>query len=494
MKNCCTSRIRQYFNKNDNKELKSDGSHSKQYMAAICACITIAVCGGGQSWSSPAIPYLTSKNSPFLVTDYQVTWISSLYNVGDLIGVLLNPLFIDRIGRKNTLLLSALPGLIGWCLIIFAKNYIHLYIARLLTGISQGSTLNCLVIYLTEISEKNIRGRLVNILHLSLSFGVFVFSAISAFTSYYILNISAALLMLLFLFVFPLSPETPYYYLLQQKKDDATKCMMRLRGFNSSEKVENEIREMILAIEEDRKNTKRFAVWELFSKSYNRKAVLIMFFMKMTQIMSGVNPLTYNAEEILSHNNLPIKPGVQVVMWHGIALPASLITGWILDKFERKIIFLSSGVFTTLCLIALGIYFFITDYLHKDTSSYGWLPLVALIVFQMSYTFGIGSIPYIIQGELFPIQVKGSAVCLGRIITDVFAFATTAGYHPMSNAYGAYTTLWFFALVTLFGSLVSFWIAIDTLRKSLEEIQALQNPELGRKLELERQNTLSRRR
>lgn len=212
------------------------------------------------------------------------------------------------------------------------------------------------------------------------------------------------------------------------------------------------MREMILAIEEDRKNTKKCAIWELFSKR-NRKAVLIMSLMKMTQIMSGITPLTYNAEKILSHNNLPIKAGVQVVLWHGLALPASLIAGWFLDKFKRKIIFLSSGIFTTICLVALGIYFFIIDYLHKDASSYGWLPLVALIVFQMSYTFGIGSIPYIIQGELFPIQVKGSAVCLGRIISDAFAFATAAGYNPMSNAYGTYTSFWCFAFITLFGSI-----------------------------------------
>ncbi|XP_051155507.1 uncharacterized protein LOC127278043 [Leptopilina boulardi] len=480
------SRQRQYSNERINEDTKNEGSRTKQYIAAICASITIIACGASQIWSSSGIPYLTSKHSLFLVTDAHAIWIVSLYNVGDLIGALLNPLIIDRIGRKYTLLLSALPGLIGWCLIIFAKNYIHLYIARLISGISQGSTLNCLIIYLTEISERNIRGRLVNIMHIALNFGIFIFTIVAAFTSYHIFNISAASLIIFFLLLFQFAPETPYYYFLHDKDDDAIKCLMKLRGITSSEKLEGEIREIKIAIEEDRKNTKTIAFLELFSKNYNRKGVIIMFCMKMTQMLSGITPVLYNAEEILSHNNLPIKAGVQVVIWQSISLPAAILTGFFIDRFSRKILFLTSGILTSIFLTIIGIFFFMIDYLHRDATSYAWLPLVSVTTYQIVYTLGIGSIPYIIQGELFPIRVKGSAVCLGRIISDTFGFVTSAGYKPLCNAFGVYTTFWFFALATFVGSLISYLISTDTARMTLEEIQAIQNPELGKKLELER--------
>ncbi|XP_051155562.1 facilitated trehalose transporter Tret1-like [Leptopilina boulardi] len=486
------SHQRQYSNERVNEDTENEGSRTKQYIAAVCASITIIVCGAGQTWSSPAIPHLTREHSLFLVTDAQAIWIVSLYNVGDLIGALLNPLFIDRIGRKYTLLLSALPCLIGWCLIIFAQNYIHLYIARLITGISQGSSLNCLIIYLTEISDKNVRGMLVNMIQISFHIGLFIFTAIGAFASYKILNIFSISILIIFLMILPSLPETPYFYLLKGKKTDAMKCLMKLRGINSSNKLEPEIREMELVIEEDKKNTKTFAFFELFTKSYNRKGLIIMFFMRATMMLSGYVCIVAYSEDILSQNSLPIKAGVQVMIVNGIGFPASLCTALFIDKINRRILFSTTAMLGSFCLCSVGLFFFLKYYLKTDTFSIEWLPVVALTLFQIFFIFGFGIIPHITIGELFSIKVKSSAVCLGRIFVTMINFGTTAGYKPLNNSFGIYTTFWIFAFFTFFGSLVTYWITPNTTGMTLEEIQAMQNPELEKKLNSKRRSERSR--
>lgn len=418
---------------------------------------------------------MTSNNSSFPVTDEQAAWVVSLFNLGDLFGSLINPLFIDRIGRKNTLLLFALPGLIGWTLIIFAQNYIYLYIARFIAGIGQGSSFNTLIIYLTEISEKSIRGMQVNAMQIALSIGIFIFTSIAAFTSYEFLNISSASLLILFLLIFPFLPETPYYYLLRGRNDDAMQCLMKFRGITSEEKLEAEMLEMKLAVEEDRRSANNSIFKELICKSYNRKGLIIMFLMKMTQLLSGIVAISSYAQEIFSYSSPSIDGGVQVIILQGISLLASLFTNVLIDRFNRRILFLSTGILSSICLGSVGIFFFMNDYLKTNVSFITWVPLVALVLFNVVYLVGIGTIPYIVQGELFPMNIKGPAVACGMIVGSTFAFGTAAGYKALSNAAAAFI-----------GSLLTFWITPNTTGMTLEEIQAMQNPELREKLELQR--------
>ncbi|XP_043474693.1 facilitated trehalose transporter Tret1-like, partial [Leptopilina heterotoma] len=426
-----------------------------------------------------------SKNFKFSVTDEQIIWIVSLFNIGDLFGGIINPLFIDRIGRRNTLFFLSLPSLIGWCLIIFAQNHNYLYIARFLGGISQANAFSSLSIYLTEISEKNIRGILVNILQVSLYLAIFIFSTIGTFASYEILNFSSLSLLIIFLIICPFLPETPYFYLLKGRRHDALKCMMKLRGVNSAEKLEVELHNMELVVEEDKKNSRRMAFLELFKKSYNRKGLLIVFSMRATMMLSGIISIIAFAEDILSQNNLPLKPGIQVMILNGVVVPASLCTSLFIDRISRRALFSITGVLSSFCLLIVGLFFFLKYFLEKDTSSIAWLPVVSLSLFQIFFVFGFGIIPHIAIGELFPINVKSSAVSLGRLVTAISAFLTTAAYKPLNKNFGIYTTFWVFAFLCFVGSLVTYCISPNTTRMSLEEIQAMQNPELKNKLNSE---------
>ncbi|XP_033226584.1 facilitated trehalose transporter Tret1-like [Belonocnema kinseyi] len=470
---------------NDLKRVKDEGSRFLQYTAGICACISMAAWGSFIAWPSPAIPHLTSNSSAFPVTKEQGSLIISLYNLGDLFGGLINPLFIDRIGRKYTLLLFSLPGLVGWILIIFANNCVYLYIARFIAGVGQGSTFNSLVIYLTEISEKSIRGILINMMHMSMITGIFVFTIVATYTSYNVLNFASATLPILFLLMFPFLPETPYYYLMKGRNEDSMKCLMKLRGICDPNQLTSEIDEMRLAIEEEKKlKTSNFR--ELINKSHNRRGLLIIFFLKMTQLLSGIVAILAYAQEIFAKSNLSINPGVQVIIVNGISLLACFATHVIIERFNRRTLFLSTGLLASLCLGSVSLFFFMELYLEADVSSISFVPLVALVCFQIVYQFGLGTVPYIVQGELFPMNVKGSAVACGMVMGSCFAFATTAGYSVLSNAAGIYTTFFFFATTALLGSVITFWIMPETKGRSLEEIQAMQNPKLKEKLDSER--------
>ena len=73
-------------------------------------------------WSSPSLALLLQGDSPIQLTTQQAAWVSSTFILGSAIGVMLCSYVINVIGRKTTLVLAAIPGLIGWMIIAFATS------------------------------------------------------------------------------------------------------------------------------------------------------------------------------------------------------------------------------------------------------------------------------------------------------------------------------------------------------------------------------------
>lgn len=467
------------------KEIKmtqNKGNQMVQFLAGIGACNLMVACGSYQAWSSPSLPHLTSKESPFPVTDDQGTWIVTLFLIGDFLGSLFNPLLIDRIGRKYTLLISALLLLIGWLLIVLAENYIWLYLARFIGGVGQGSIFNSLVIYLAEISEKHIRGTLINIMRVGKYVGIFISSSIAAYLPYSILNLSSVILTVIVVVIVFLLPETPYYYLMKGEDEKAIKYLMFLRGLSSPESLHLEIKNMKLTIVEDQKNNGS-GFRELFVKNYNRKGLMILTCLKVTQLLTGYGAIIYYAQEILSLSGSSIEAGVGVMIVTGIQLLASLAAIVVIDRIDRRKLLLSSGIVDAVSLTIVGLFFFLQTYNPEYATYITWLPLFGLVLYQVAFALGIGIIPYVLLGELFSINVKGAAVASALVIGSIFNFATSAGFKILNNSIGIYATFWLFAIIAIVGSVVTFCITPETRGMTLEEIQAMQNPRMKVTLE-----------
>lgn len=432
---------------------------------------------------------MKSNDSNFLVTDSQGGWIISIYHFADIIGALLNIFFIDRIGRKLSLLLSGIPAVISWILIIYAENYVYILIAKLISGIGQGVTYNALVIYLAEIAEKDIRGTLVSIMRTIQCLFYFALAAVGTFFSYEILNLSALSVPVLFLIVFSFMPESPYFLLLQGRDEDAMKSLMKLRGMSDSKTLRVDIGEMKLDIEDKQKH-KNNSFKELLFKSYNRKCLVIAMCLKLTQVMAGHSAILNYTQEIFSLSGSSISPKISVLILAGIRLISTFGASGIMDRISKRITFLVCGILAAVFLATVGLFFFLKFYVKADVSSITWLPLAALILFEIVYYLGITVIPYILQGELFSMNVKGTAVAFSMIIGSSFSFISNTGYNFISRNAGVYVAFWFYATVACVGSVLTFWITPESNGKTLEEIHAMQNPEMKMKLDLERKSRL----
>ena len=75
-----------------------------------------------------------------------------MYSVGGLIGSLTYGFICDKIGRKQAIRTLAVPQIISYLLIVFAKTSSMIMISRVFAGLSAGGLYIVVPIFVSEIS------------------------------------------------------------------------------------------------------------------------------------------------------------------------------------------------------------------------------------------------------------------------------------------------------------------------------------------------------
>lgn len=131
--------------------------------------------GTAARWVSPFLPYLNSHKTHLTsgkVSAEDISWIGSLLCVGGFIGTILFVMITEKFGMKNALFLLVIPHLCFWSLVYFSTHVYHLFLARTLAGVTGGGVLRTISLYIAEISENEIKGRLGSFLLFALSSGI----------------------------------------------------------------------------------------------------------------------------------------------------------------------------------------------------------------------------------------------------------------------------------------------------------------------------------
>lgn len=107
-----------------------------------------------------------SENDVIKLNDSQISWFASVVAIVCPMGGPISGFLSDKIGRRYTLILINIVGLISWILISFTSRFdvdtffIQLMIGRALNGLALGMITTPAVSYTAEISHPKLRGRL----------------------------------------------------------------------------------------------------------------------------------------------------------------------------------------------------------------------------------------------------------------------------------------------------------------------------------------------
>ena len=147
---------------------------------------------------------------------------------------------------------------------------------------------------------------------------------------------------------------------------------------------------------------------------------------------------------------------------------ATILVIPLLDKFGRRPICITSGSLMGVSVIVLGAYFYLQDSLD---SSWTWVALVCLMIYTAAYSFGWGSVLFIVSNEILPIKYRGWVFGCGRISMGLFSFSFLAVYPAIVRAIEWSGLFWLCGSVCLLGVLFVIFILPETKCKSLEDIE-----------------------
>lgn len=132
----------------------------------ISATLITATAGTCYGWPSPTLPYLQSPESSIPTTADQGSWIVSIMILCSALTPVPAAYSADRFGRKTTLLLGAIPFILGWILVIVARSVAALYVGRMFSGLGYGIVYTVAPMYTGEIATNEVRGALSTLITL----------------------------------------------------------------------------------------------------------------------------------------------------------------------------------------------------------------------------------------------------------------------------------------------------------------------------------------
>jgi len=320
-----------------------------------------------------------------------------------------------------------------------------------------------------EISTDNVRGLLGTGFQVCITIGILLVYVFGAFLEWNLLSLACLFPGLLMSILMVIMPETPIWLLTSSKGPKAEIALKKLR--HETNDNQSELNELAQQANESKKSfglsleqMKKLVVFKPFYL-----AIGLMFF----QQFSGINAVMFYGTKIFKESGSSLKPSVCTIIIGVSQIIATVFGSLLVDRLGRKILLITSGVGHTVSLGVLGIYYFVNKDLKPEVeSSSGWIPIVCLVVFIISFSIGFGPIPWLMIAEMTPISARSMISAVATGFNWLCAFLITKFFESLKDLITKYGTFFMFAAFCLLSIFFAAILLPETKGKSYDEIQS----------------------
>lgn len=445
------------------------------YFAAFAVTLPFFSVGCCLSWTSPTLPALADAGW-ISVDDEQGSWIGSLLMLGATLGAFLSGQLLDSVGRKRTLLVDVILLILSWACLAMARPLRSLYViylGRFISGIGTGVAFAAIPLYVSEISDLNLRSALASMSEVFLAGGYMVEYCSGPFLGYSGLIGVSSLMLFVSLVLFTRTPESPHFLVCKGRTDEAISELCYLRGNVPPQLIDDELKEIEMSMIVKREN-KSGSLSDLVLDKANLRALLVCCGLSFFQQFSGINVMLAYAEPIFMKTSSSLSPAGSAVIIGTVQFLTACCTPIVVNRFGFKRLLMGSAVVMSLAQGALGLYFF-RDVHDMDVSQLGWLPVSSATLYIVSYCLGFGPLVWAVMGEMYSPSIKEIGTSTSTCFNWFLAFLITKFFTNISSFLGSYAAFWLFSCCCIFAFLFTFFVLPDTQGLSLKEIQDLLN-------------------
>jgi sugar porter (SP) family MFS transporter len=380
------------------------------------------------------------------------------------VGALLGGPISDAWGRKRTLILAALVFGVGALVASYSPNLAVLVVARVLLGLAIGIASMIVPVYIAEIAPPRVRGALVSLQQFMITVGIMVSYLVSyAFSGSgawrWMLGVGMIPAAILFVGMLPL-PESPRWLLAKDRRQDALSVLHRIRHEEHNPEAE------LAEIEAVHKMQAGVSYRDLFRPSV-RPALIVGVGIAFINQMVGVNAVIYYAPTILKDAGFSSSAAILATTGVGILnMLVTLCALLLIDRVGRRPLLLVGISGVLLALIVLGAAYL----LPGGPSGAGVLLVGGLLVYIASFAASLGIAIWLLNSEVYPLEVRGKGAAAGAFTHWVLDFVIASTVLTLIATITPTGMFWFYGLFAILGIIFVLRRVPETKGKTLEEV------------------------
>lgn len=266
-------------------------------------------------------------------------------------------------------------------------------------------------------------------------------------------------------------PESPYFFVMRNRIDEAEEVLEKLRGKSD---ISEELQTIVDSLsKKDKQSSKSGNLKDIFTSKANFRAFLSIMLFAVTQHFGGFfTILTYGQLIFKSINNIMSDYVVNVVIGV-VQLISALVTTLLVDKFGRKPLILASGVSAAICNFVISFYFFSKEYMHADVLSVSWIPFISSLILIFTFNCGLLCLQIILMSEIFATEIKAISTCLVGVIGGLLATLGSKLYIwiAITLNYGHSLPFFVYFIIVAVCTAIILHVTPETKGKTFAEIQ-----------------------
>ncbi|KAK5621756.1 Solute carrier 2, facilitated glucose transporter member 1 [Crenichthys baileyi] len=396
----------------------------------------------------------------------------SIFSVGGIFGSFSVGFFVNRLGRRNSMLIANILAFIAAALMGFSKmasSWEMLIIGRFIVGLYSGLSTGFVPMYVGEVSPTALRGALGTLHQLGIVVGILIAQVFGL--EMIMGNDEFWPLLLGFLFfpaviqsvLLPLCPESPRFLLINKNEENKAKTVLKkLRGMTDvsadMQEMKEESRQMM--------REKKVTILELFRSPLYRQPLIIAVTLQLSQQLSGINAVFYYSTRIFEKAG--VKQPIYATIGAGVVNTAfTVVSLFVVERAGRRTLHLLGLMGMAGSAILMTIALALLDQLKWMS----YLSIVAIFAFVAFFEMGPGPIPWFITAELFSQGPRPSAIAVAGFSNWTANFIVALGFQYVEELCGAYVFIIF--TVMLLGFFIFTYFKVpETRGRTFDDIAA----------------------
>ena len=382
--------------------------------------------------------------------------------LGCAIGAFFAGRMADRFGRRSIMRVAAMFFLVSAWGSGIASESLEFVVYRVIGGLAVGAASVLAPAYIAEVTPAHYRGTLATVQQIAIIFGLFL----AFFSNYLIANAAGSsmhelwlgfeawrwmfwvemLPATIFLLALFFIPESPRFLVLHRQRDKAIEVLTKLGGESQAIQKADEIDASLAA---DHHNPR---LRDLIDARTGRIRTLVWVGIGLAtfQQLVGINVVFYYGAVLWQSVGFTESDALLInLVSGGLSIAAVTAALLLVDRIGRKPILLIGSVGMSI-MLAVVTYAFMNATTGADGSLgldgiYGPMALVAANAYVMFFNFSWGPIMWVMLGEMFPNQIRGTGLAVsglaqwGSNFGITITFPILLGSIGLSGAYGFYT-------------------------------------------------------